>query len=266
MKSKQELIEKWESAIGAAEFYGKGKEERLISYMKDFVSDLNQLDEPETLTPEWIDERIHYSTDQDAFGNIVRIEMVPAKYLQNLLVPKQEYFLDTLEDGVYAVKDGRIERGNIATEYTNKETEVLSQKWIDDNSVYASSDGITEEYVHVDDLKELLVPKQEELEVKIQELIETYKQEDGAYSNPENGWISGFITDLEYLLKEEQKYYVVKSEGLDGVHYYFTKFDDEMNGLFTLPNDKKGAYRFDDKEKAQTIANYTDSKVEELEE
>ena len=67
-------------------------------------------------------------------------------------------------------------------------------------------------------------------------------------------------------VEEEQKYYVVKSEGLDGVHYYFTKFDDEMNGLFTLPNDKKGAYRFDDKEKAQAIANYTGNKVEELEE
>ena len=47
VKSKKELIEKWESAIESAEFYGKGKEERLISYMKDFVSDLNQLDEPE---------------------------------------------------------------------------------------------------------------------------------------------------------------------------------------------------------------------------
>ena len=47
VKKKQELIEKWESAIEAAEFYGKGKEERLISYMKDFVSDLNQLDESE---------------------------------------------------------------------------------------------------------------------------------------------------------------------------------------------------------------------------
>lgn len=49
VKSKQELIEKWESAIESAEFYGKGKEEELIGYMKDFVSDLKQLDEPEVL-------------------------------------------------------------------------------------------------------------------------------------------------------------------------------------------------------------------------
>ncbi len=52
MKSKKDLIEKWESVIETAEFYGKGKEERLISYMKDFVSDLNQLDEPEILPKE----------------------------------------------------------------------------------------------------------------------------------------------------------------------------------------------------------------------
>lgn len=39
--------------------------------------------------------------------------------------------------------------------------EVLSQEWIESNSVYASSDGVTEEYVHVDDLQKLLVPKQE---------------------------------------------------------------------------------------------------------
>lgn len=42
-----------------------------------------------------------------------------------------------------------------------KKNETLSDEWVDNNSVYASSDGITEEYVHVDDLKELLVPKQE---------------------------------------------------------------------------------------------------------
>ena len=56
MKSKQELIEKWELAIEAAEFYGKGKEEELISYMKDFVSDLKQLDETEVLSQEEIDQ------------------------------------------------------------------------------------------------------------------------------------------------------------------------------------------------------------------
>lgn len=88
MKSKQELIEKWESAIEAAEFYGKGKEERLISYMKDFVSDLNQLDDPETLSQEWLVEHgynVHLLGTPD-----VETVAIPRDDLQNLLVPKQE--------------------------------------------------------------------------------------------------------------------------------------------------------------------------------
>ena len=61
-------------------------------------------------------------------------------------------------------------------------------------------------------LKNLLVPKQEELETKIHELIESYKQEEDAYSNPKNGWISGFIEDLKNLVEKEQKYYVIDKE------------------------------------------------------
>ena len=83
MKSKQELIEEWESAVEAAEFYGKGKEERLISYMKDFVSDLNQLEETEVLSQEWIDKRAEY---YEYFGYVG----VPIDDLKDLLVPKQE--------------------------------------------------------------------------------------------------------------------------------------------------------------------------------
>ena len=41
------------------------------------------------------------------------------------------------------------------------EPEVLSQEWVDNNSVNASHDGMTEEYIHVVDLKNLIVPKQD---------------------------------------------------------------------------------------------------------
>ena len=82
VKTKQELIDKWESAIGAAEFYGRGKEDRLIEYMRNFVDDLNQLDEPEVLSQEFIDK---YKVDYDNW-----MPAVPIVHLQNLLVPKQE--------------------------------------------------------------------------------------------------------------------------------------------------------------------------------
>ena len=58
-------------------------------------------------------------------------------------------------------------------------------------------------------LSQEFIDEQRELETKIQELIESYKQEEDAYSNPENGWISGFIEDLKNLVEEEQRYYVL---------------------------------------------------------
>ena len=128
VKSKQELIEEWESAIEAAEFYGKGKEERLISYMKDFVSDLKQLDEPE----------------------------------------------------------------------------VLSQDWIERNTSPADDEGRL--YVWKRDLQNAIVPKQEGLESKIEELIENYKQGDSAYNSYyENVLIGGFIEDLKNLVEENDE-------------------------------------------------------------
>ena len=88
------------------------------------------------------------------------------------------------------------------------EPEVLSQEWIRNNQ---ERKGV-HFFVNVTKLQNLLVPKQEELESKIKVLIEAYKQEEDAYSNPENGWISGFIEDLKNLVEKEQKYYVMNEE------------------------------------------------------
>ena len=85
------------------------------------------------------------------------------------------------------------------------EQEVLSQEWVRNNQ---ERKGV-HFFVNVTKLQNLIVPKQEELETKIQELIEAYKQEEDAYSNPENGWISGFIEDLKNLVEKEQKYYIL---------------------------------------------------------
>ena len=83
MKSKEELIEKWEAAIEAAEFYGSGREDELIiGYMKDFVRDLSQLEEPEVLSQEWIDKN---KFEVNGWNEAVHVED-----LQDLLVPSQE--------------------------------------------------------------------------------------------------------------------------------------------------------------------------------
>jgi len=94
------------------------------------------------------------------------------------------------------------------------EPEVLSEEWIKENEEQIDPNNPSNTWwVEADKLRGKFVPKQEELEAKIQELIEDYKQEDGQYSNPENGWIGEFIEDLKNLVEEEQKYRVEDSHG-----------------------------------------------------
>ena len=101
-------------------------------YVGEYVKHkIDQLDEPER-----IEETTH----------LLESVLKENKRLGKLLEEKHEEWLDLMDI------------------INNRETETLSPKWVDDNSVYASSDGVTEEYVHVDDLQNLLVPKQEEVD------------------------------------------------------------------------------------------------------
>lgn len=119
------------------------------------------------------------------------------------------------------------------------EPEVLSQEWIDEYKAYAREYNIGH-YIQVEHLQNLLVPKQEELESKIKVLIEAYKQEDGAYSNPENGWISGFVEDLENLVEKEPLYYaLIKGHELldtDRFYWIYDKYEESvfLSKLYSL--------------------------------
>ena len=113
------------------------------------------------------------------------------------------------------------------------EPEVLSQEFIDEHEIYIhDSNRSVIKAVPVDRLQNLLVPKQGELETKIHELIESYKQEEDAYSNPENGLISGFIEDLKNLVEKEPLYHaLIKGHELvDGgkVYWIHDKNNDDM--------------------------------------
>ena len=126
------------------------------------------------------------------------------------------------------------------------EPEVLSQEWIDNNSINASSDGVTEEYVHVRDLQNLLVPKQELplLPKYMHEWITNHRDKYDLYpalkrleGNP-LGWerfytwyrenthtfVNAYLTG-EYEVEEEQKYYVLFGSQLydDNWTYALTK-------------------------------------------
>ena len=109
VKSKQELIEKWEMAIESAEFYGRGREDELISYMKDFVSDLKQLEELEVLSQElpvipefvaeWIEtnreryENTFFSIGYDLYSNAIHPDV------DDWLVENEEKFVRAWLDG-----------------------------------------------------------------------------------------------------------------------------------------------------------------------
>lgn len=67
------------------------------------------------------------------------------------------------ETSQYWPHEEMVELPNVLREIDQlDEPEVLSQEWIDEHAVYASSiDGVTEYYVHVDNLKELPFPKKD---------------------------------------------------------------------------------------------------------
>lgn len=89
----------------------KQREEFTVS--KDDVLELiNQLDEPEVLSKEWIDENEEQEEMYGSYG-------VPVHKLKNLLVPKQE-------EADQAYKDGYDKGKQHATEKQTEETETVA--------------------------------------------------------------------------------------------------------------------------------------------
>ena len=179
--NKQKLIKKWESAIEAAEFYGRGKEDRLIEYMRNFVDDLNQLDEPEVLSQEWIDghKETIFDLDED-----FETEFIKADDLQNLLVPKQEEVDRAYKDGYEKGKQHTFYKGYLegltegerqTAEYFESITEEPSkeQVWkylsehgieVVDKEPETVASVIADFYKSLERLKEVLGTEVEELE------------------------------------------------------------------------------------------------------
>lgn len=90
------------------------------------------------------------------------------KWLKNKVLTLKETYItarDKFEPHSWNSKiyNGMLNSVTLILYFINEldEPEVLSQEWIDNNSINASSDGVTEEYVHVDDLENLIIPKQE---------------------------------------------------------------------------------------------------------
>ena len=165
-KDKKWFVDKWTKERDKTSIH-----EPMYYFINDFITDVKELDELEVLSQKWIDEHATAVTYDEILD---QTEIVYVDDLENLIIPKEESEV-TLNSAfekiseIYPITKEEVCRHlEKVTAYGGKvtygEPEVLSQEWIDSNSIYASSDGVTEEYVHVSDLENLLVPNISEME------------------------------------------------------------------------------------------------------
>lgn len=99
----KENINKSSKVVGSLLVDYKNKEDEwkndIIEIKKvNLFALINQLDEPETLSDEWIDEHEKREQITGPFGNMYLQHVVPSRYLQNLLVPKQEELVSKADE------------------------------------------------------------------------------------------------------------------------------------------------------------------------
>ena len=215
---------------------------------------------------QWEDEEPYEISELIREYEIKELRLAPSgTVIVDSFDEREETEVKDIEELKSWFEDDKLYVGEYAKHKINQldEPEVLSQEWIDKHE-YVGMDP-NSAFVYVKDLQNLIVPKQEEFETKIQELIESYKQED-AYSNPENGWISGFIEDLKNLVEKEQKYYV----DLDTAAYVAKWNGNDQVDIYT--DGISGSDEFEFHLTEQEIKDYDERfwpfavKVEELEE
>lgn len=191
---------------------------------------------------EWLKEKVRGIVRQEGDKySYIHIQAV-LQLIDQLDKPEADGQLDKLANFIMSEVEGEPSQNQgvvdaairIIKSYQSQE--VLSLKWIDDNSVYASHGGITDEYVHVDDLKEMLVPKQELPVIpeympgyleKAKADIDLMRVMDIAYNHNEidkfnkhydwirdnhelfaRAWMDG------YTVEKEQRYYVLDPKGI----------------------------------------------------
>lgn len=125
----------------------------MIYDIKDVI---DQLDEPEVLSEEWLDENKSSWTKLKIDGYYIPVEKI-----QNLLVPKQEV---TYENAIKTIaKKHDTDEFSVGLYLealiNNKKYEFLTEKWIEDNTSPVDDEGRL--YIWKSDLENLLVPKQE---------------------------------------------------------------------------------------------------------
>ena len=119
----------------------ESKSQYLIK-LEDVYEVIDQLDEPEVLSEEWISENVEYAYFDipDGSGRLSSATaVIKPKKLKNLLVPKQEVLTDEqiARKVDQAYKDGYEQGKEHATEKQTEETETVARVLVDYLIAYA---------------------------------------------------------------------------------------------------------------------------------
>lgn len=238
-----------------------------LDIVLEIIGLIDQLDEPEVLSLDWIDDN-----KKDSGVHSIGY-YVPIGKLHDLLVPKQDepevlsqewigensydrWMLEGTMDDEDETFVSSYDLQNLIVPKQD-EPETLSQEWIDENKV-ARIDNLrkmtTSDVVPVEKLKNLLVPKQDKPVIPkfIANLIESYRKKtlaelinDVVYSSDEDsqcfrrwfheemGFESNYSEFLSrswldgYEVEEEQKYQVIIRDG-EYIRLYLCKHGDNV--------------------------------------
>ena len=163
------------------EVAGEENKSQYLITLESVYEVIDQLDEPEVLSQEWIDE--HKESRINNLRKRTTSDVVPVDDLQNLIVPNQEpeVTLDKAFEKIselYPMTKEEIwkhleQNAAYGGRVTYGEPEVLSQEWIDDKTfVVTDSDGDDYAVVGHASLKNLIIPKQEITEEQVMDWLD----------------------------------------------------------------------------------------------
>ena len=176
-KDKKWFVDKWTEERDKSDVH-----DPMYHFINEFITDVRLLDEPEVLSQEWIDE---HATAVTYDGILDQTEIVYVDDLENLIIPKEgsevtlnrafekvsETYPMTKEE-VYRHLEKFVAHGG---RVTYGEPEVLSQEWIDEHKESRINNlrkRTTSDVVPVDELENLIIPKQEITEEQVMDWLD----------------------------------------------------------------------------------------------
>lgn len=218
-----------------------------VPYEKVLIADdvedlINQLEEPETLSYEWIDKMRHKVNNQD-------FEYVYEGALRNLLLPQQD--LDSahdllLENTTLSKEDfdlywNCINDGVTVSELKQQEKVIVPQfvaDWIEKNKEYLTIYGALDEAGN-----------------DTGDLFDWVQRDD--METLSRAWLDGYEVE-----KEAQ--WVVYQQDVNKLYLQRFSIWQENNNNYSFEYDKETAIKFTDKQKAKAVALLINGQVEEI--